>query len=81
MFSEELRNLLIQVITSWQVLAVTVVLVLYVFLINYVSRSYYRRRSRSPVAKVKTRVKSEPPKVPPPEESDDLGLEEEPLEE
>jgi len=44
MFNSEVRNLLIQVITSWQVLAVTVVLIIYVFLVNHVAKLYHRRR-------------------------------------
>ena len=47
MFSSEIRNLLIQVITSWQVLAVTGVLVVYVFLVNYVAKLYRHRRPPS----------------------------------
>ena len=48
MFGEELRSLLIQVITSWQVIVVTLAILLYVFLINYVSRNRYRRRPPPP---------------------------------
>ena len=76
MFSEELRNLLLKVISSWQVLAVTVVLVAYVFLIQFVARSYHRRRVRQP-STPKIKVKKEPAKMVVPQESDDLGLEEE----
>jgi len=47
MFNSEVRNLLIQVICSWQVWLVTVVLVLYIFLVNYVARVYRRRRNNS----------------------------------
>jgi hypothetical protein len=35
--------MLAQVITSWQVIAVTVVLVIYVSLVKYVSRIHHRR--------------------------------------
>jgi len=38
MFTGEVRELLAQVITSWQVLAITVVLVIYISLVNYVAR-------------------------------------------
>jgi len=40
MFSEELKSLLLQVIKSWQVIAVTIVLVLYISLVNYASRAH-----------------------------------------
>ena len=44
---QELRELLVQVIISWQVLAVTVVVVLYLFLVSYVSALYRRPRAPS----------------------------------
>lgn len=47
MFSKELFALLTEVIQSWQVIAVTVALVAYTFLVNYVARSYHRPRSIS----------------------------------
>jgi len=40
MFSEELRNLLIQVIKSWQVIAVSIAIILYISLVNYASRAH-----------------------------------------
>jgi flagellar biosynthesis/type III secretory pathway M-ring protein FliF/YscJ len=46
MFSDELKKMLIQVISSWQVLAVTGVLVVYIFLVNYVAKLYHRRRPK-----------------------------------
>jgi len=42
MFSTELKDLLPQVISSWQVLIVTAALVLYTWLVNYVARTYHR---------------------------------------
>jgi len=57
MFSQELKELLIQVIQSWQVIAVTIALVLYMYLVGYVARSYHRPRSVS---------RSKPKKVKPP---------------
>jgi len=47
MFSTELKELLLQVITSWQVLAITAAMVLYIWLVNYVARTYHRPRSIS----------------------------------
>jgi hypothetical protein len=74
-----MRELIFKVITSWQVIAVTVVLVLYCFLVNAAARLTYKSRIKRPVmSKKDTRV------LPPPEPSggeddtadDDLGLEE-----
>jgi hypothetical protein len=45
-FSKAFLDLLIQIITSWQVIAVTVVLVLYTLLVSYVGRLYRPRRRR-----------------------------------
>jgi len=53
MFSQEVGKLLIQVIKSWEVLFVTIGLVLYMFIVNYVSRSHYRPK----VARVKKEKK------------------------
>ena len=80
MFSSEVRNLLIQVITSWQVLAVTGVLILYVFLVNYVAK-LYRRRKIPPMIMPKIK-KQKPDDADVPEandasESEDVELEEE----
>ena len=57
MFSKELTELLLQVITSWQVIAVTIGLVLFMSLVSYVARRYHRPASVS---------KSKPKKVKPP---------------
>jgi len=60
MFSQEFTELLIQVIQSWQVIAVTIALVLFINLVGYVARSYRRPRS---VSKSKPKkVKPAPPK-------------------
>jgi len=80
MFNAEVRRLLIQVIGSWQVWVVTVVLILYVFLINYVARLYNRpRRSHMPILPIpRRRAKKSDAEAPmaPSSDSDDLGLEE-----
>jgi hypothetical protein len=79
MFNAELRTLLVQVITSWQVLAVTVVIIIYFSLVSYVARIYLnkRPRSRQPFL-FKRKKKDQPEKTGPAivEEGDDLGLEE-----
>ena len=81
MFSREVRELLFQVITSWQVIAITIALVMYMFLINYVSRSYNRpkrvSRSRPRKTKAAQRAKSGPSEVSDNADSNEaLGLEE-----
>jgi hypothetical protein len=47
MFSEELTNLLFQVIKSWQVIAVTIVLILYISLVNYTVHAHHKPSSVS----------------------------------
>jgi hypothetical protein len=63
MFSPELRELLTQVIKSWQVIAVSVALVFYIWLVKYVSRRYHRpHMSRSkPKRAKKTKEKAAKP--------------------
>jgi hypothetical protein len=78
MFSGELISLLKQVIISWQVIAVSVALVLYLFLVSYVARTYKRPRDPSLVRRAK---KGASPPVGEPDletsDNDDLGLVEE----
>jgi len=57
MFSKELTELLVQVITSWQVIAITIALIFFIYLVNYAARTYHRPASVS---------KSKPKKVKPP---------------
>jgi len=73
MFNADVRDLLLQVFTSWQVLVVTLVIVLYFFLINYVANVYYHRARKAPMPKKKKAQKEEGPVV---DAKDDLGLEE-----
>jgi hypothetical protein len=68
MFSEEVRKLLIQVISSWQVLAVTVVLVIYISLVNRAAKMNQRRR---PPPARKEKQKAQETVV---SGTDDLGL-------
>ncbi|MDR0553736.1 MAG: hypothetical protein LBG76_02905 [Treponema sp.] len=79
MLSEELKSLLIQVITSWQVIAVTVVVFLYFLLVTYVARLYYhprvtKRRVSPPSSKKIKQLAKAAPEV---SDSEDLGLVEE----
>jgi hypothetical protein len=47
MFSEELKSLLFQVIKSWQVIAVSIVMIVYLSLVGYVSRAHHKPSSVS----------------------------------
>jgi hypothetical protein len=57
MFSEELTNILIQVIKSWQVIAVSVALVMYMSLVGYVARAHHKPAS---VSRTKPKKKEKP---------------------
>jgi hypothetical protein len=78
MFKPEILKLFAGVISSWQVIAVTIALVLYLMLVFYVARLYHRPKVFSIASKKK---KPKPEKAPETEinetENDDLGLEEE----
>jgi len=79
MFSAEIRSLIVQVISSWQVLTVTVVIILYFFLVSYVASVYHRRPRKAPLPKNKNKNKKqaeEQAEEPVLDESDELGLEE-----
>jgi hypothetical protein len=78
--SKELMDVLGQVITSWQVLSVTGVLVLYFLLVTHVARGHRRPGGRArtiPAARAKDRAApaGEPDLETP--EGNDLGLTEE----
>jgi hypothetical protein len=61
MFSSELTELLLQVITSWQVLVITGALIVYMYLVAYVARTYHRPRVASRRPKKAKKVKSAAP--------------------
>ena len=70
-----------QVITSWQVIAVTIVLVLYLYIVFYAARSYRRPRAKKEKIKRHKIKKADLPTAPKDSESaentnDELGLEE-----
>ena len=76
MFNAEIKKMLVQVITSWQVLVVTGVLVVYIFLVNSVARIYHRRPRQPSMPKVKSKPSEAPSSVVTPSNSDELDLEE-----
>jgi len=81
MFSSDYFELLKEILKSWQVIAVTIALVLYIYIVNNVSKSY--RRPKVKVEKVKKPKKVEPvvqqeneDEEPDHNSNDELGLEE-----
>jgi hypothetical protein len=86
MASKELISLLIQVISSWQVIVVTVVIFLYFYLVSYVARLYHRTNFSSMFPAKSKFKKPKPAPAEPAAEAEDeeeasgddeLGLEEE----
>ena len=71
MFGEEVRSMLVQVITSWQVLAATIVIIIYLSLVSYVVKFHDRPR-RAPKPKGKKDKKAA---APPPPAKDEPGVE------
>ncbi|MCL2265591.1 MAG: hypothetical protein FWC22_06080 [Treponema sp.] len=81
---QPLIDIIKQVLTSWQVIAITIVILLYVSIVNYVSRTYHKPRAAKN-NKTKVKKKKEAPAALPagePEDNitndsnDELGLEE-----
>jgi len=70
MFTMSLKELLPQVITSWRIWVMILALVLFMYLVGYVSRTYHRPR----ISRAKPKRKKEPKgktKAAPDEDSDD----------
>jgi hypothetical protein len=79
MVSSELKDLILKVISSWEVLTVTGVLVLYMSLVFYVARIYHRSRLPGPAPEKKAKKAAsgkEAKDEVEPAADDDLGLEE-----
>lgn len=79
MFSSEYFELLKEILKSWHVIAVSIALVIYLYIVSYVARSYHRPR----VKRVKIKKRPEKAMEAGPEETevggdsnDELGLEE-----
>jgi len=70
MFGDELKDLIIKVITSWQVIVVTIVIFTYLVIVNRASRSHYKRRAPPSLKPLKSK-KEEPSAE---EDVDDSGL-------
>ena len=76
MFSDEVRSMLLEVISSWQVIAVTVVLVIYISIVKSVARTRRTRRISASKPKKKIFKKRSAPSTPAKSKTDELGLEE-----
>ena len=82
MFQGGVVELLIQVVSSWQVIVVTLAFILFVFIVNYAARSYHRPRSIKKPSFLKKKPKpaegGADKKSPssPKNSNDELGLEE-----
>ncbi|MDR0526036.1 MAG: hypothetical protein LBG90_09240 [Spirochaetaceae bacterium] len=68
--SNELKELLIQVITSWQVIGVTVVLIIYLSLVFYVAKFHKVSMIDAMKAKAKSPKPKKPKKETPPAETE-----------
>jgi len=81
MSGAELTEVLVQVVTSWQVIAVTVVLMVFIFLVNSAARmrgAPPSMPSLKPDKKVRKAAAAATPEVS--SDEDGLGLEEDPTE-
>ena len=75
MFNAEIRQMLAEVLTSWQVIVVTIVVLIYITIVRRVANIYHITNRR--VKDKKTKVKTVEADLPAPSDSDELELEEE----
>ncbi|MFP3043146.1 hypothetical protein LQZ19_15130 [Treponema primitia] len=73
MFSKELRELIFSVITSWQVIVVTIGIVIYIFIVSSVAQLYRSARPKEPKGK-KPKKEAKAEAAVEAGEGDDLGL-------
>ena len=74
MFSKELTEVIIGVLTSWQVIAITLGIIIYIAIVSSVARLYHTARPKEPKGK---KMKAEPKAAESPVEAgeaDELGL-------
>jgi hypothetical protein len=77
-FSGDFFAIALQVIRSWQVIFISVAVVIYIFLVSYVAKMYNSHRSRTPtVKKGKAEAVVETVEDGDGSDNDELGLEEE----
>jgi hypothetical protein len=80
MFSKEMIDFLIKVITSWEIIVVTVALILFFTLVSYVARVYHPSHfsfDSKPKKVKKEKAPAESAVVPEGNDDDDLGIDEE----
>ena len=75
MFNSEIRQMLAEVLTSWQVIAVTIVVLLYITIVRRVANIYHVKNRR--IKEKKAKVKKAEADLPAPSDSDELDLVEE----
>ena len=73
MFNEEVRSMLGEVITSWQVIVATVIILIYISIVRSVGKLTRSRRHNIPKP---PKVSGLPPSPAEDSSDDDLGLEE-----
>jgi len=77
MFNKDFFDFLYKVLTSWEIIAVSVVLIIYFSLVSHVARLYhFRPSSLSFNSKKPKKEKKSAAQVPETSEDEDLGLEE-----
>jgi hypothetical protein len=75
LFSKELTSLIVSVLSSWQVIVVTLGVVVYVALVSNVARLYHNARPKPPRVRRPKKEKKEKEAVEN-ADTDELGLEE-----
>ena len=73
MFSAEFRSIIFQVISSWQVIAVTIAVIMYISLVSFVAQVYHRPRFRPSLPMIKKKKKKASSE--PVSSADELGIE------
>ena len=80
MFSKEFLELLTEILKSWQVITITVVLIIYMYIVSYVSRTHRRPMAvkKEKIAKKKAELASAGPEETESsaDSNEELGLEE-----
>jgi len=72
MFNEELRGIIWEVITSWQVIAITFVIIIYITIVKKVARTYRSGKVSVKMPKMPKAPKAAPAPGPLISESDNL---------
>ena len=76
MYPKGLSDLLIQVITSWQVIAVTIALIFYIYIVSYAARKYRTPHAKKVKVKRKRATSVRAKSLEETSSNDDLGIEE-----